>query len=154
MRQVAGTLRLDMAQYRELAAFAQFGADQLDKVTRDQLSRGQRLTEILKQDQYAPFSVEKQVLSLYVATSGAIDNVPIDQVRRFESEFMQFVETSNGGILKSIAEKQALDDGSKAEIKKAVDGFKERFLASIQDAAPSAAAAAEKTNTAKVVAKS
>jgi F-type H+-transporting ATPase subunit alpha len=153
MRQVAGTLRLDMAQYRELAAFAQFGADQLDKVTRDQLSRGQRLTEILKQDQYAPFSVEKQVLSLYVATSGAIDNVPIDEVRRFESEFIQFVETSNGGILKSIAQKQALDDGIKDEIKKAVDGFKERFLAAMQAAAPSTAATAEKTNTAKVVAK-
>jgi F-type H+-transporting ATPase subunit alpha len=150
MRQVAGTLRLDMAQYRELAAFAQFGADQLDKVTRDQLSRGQRLTEILKQDQYAPFSVEKQVLSLYVATSGAIDNVPIDQVRRFESEFIQFVETSHGGILKSIAQKQALDDGIKDEIKKAVDAFKERFLAAIQAAAP---ATAEKANTAKVVAK-
>jgi F-type H+-transporting ATPase subunit alpha len=150
MRQVAGTLRLDMAQYRELAAFAQFGADQLDKVTRDQLSRGQRLTEILKQDQYAPFSVEKQVLSLYVATSGAIDNVPIDEVRRFESEFIQFVETSHGGILKSIAQKQALDDGIKDEIKKAVDAFKERFLAATQAAAP---ATAEKANTAKVVAK-
>src|SRR6202041_3221850 len=76
MRQVAGSLRLDMAQYRELAAFAQFGADQLDKATQAQLSRGQRLTEILKQDQFAPFSVQKQVLSLFVATSGVIDNVP------------------------------------------------------------------------------
>jgi ribosomal protein L9 len=74
-------------------------------------------------------------------------------VRRFESEFIQFVETSNGGILKSIAQKQALDDGIKDEIKKAVDGFKERFLAAMQAAAPSTAATAEKTNTAKVVAK-
>jgi F-type H+/Na+-transporting ATPase subunit alpha len=135
MRQVAGSLRLDMAQYRELAAFAQFGADQLDKATQAQLSRGQRLTEILKQDQFAPFSVQKQVLSLFVATSGAIDNVPVDQVRRFESEFIQFVE-SYGGILKTIAEKQALDDGIKAEIKKVVDSFKDRFMASIKDAAP------------------
>jgi F-type H+/Na+-transporting ATPase subunit alpha len=138
MRQVAGSLRLDMAQYRELAAFAQFGADQLDKATQAQLSRGQRLTEILKQDQFAPFSVQKQVLSLFVATSGAIDNVPVDQVRRFESEFMQFVESNHAGILKTISEKQALDDALKAEIKKAADSFKERFMASIKDAAPAA----------------
>jgi F-type H+-transporting ATPase subunit alpha len=138
MRQVAGSLRLDMAQYRELAAFAQFGADQLDKATQAQLSRGQRLTEILKQDQFAPFSVQKQVLSLFVATSGVIDNVPVDQVRRFESEFIQFVESNNAGILKTISEKQALDDGLKADIKKAADSFKERFMASIKDTAPAA----------------
>jgi F-type H+-transporting ATPase subunit alpha len=131
MRQVAGTLRLDMAQFRELAAFAQFGSDQLDKVTQGQLARGQRLTEILKQDQYAPLSVEKQVLSIYVATTGAIDSIPVPEVRRFEKEFLQFVETSNPGILKSIAEKKALDDGIKAEIKKAVDAFKERFTAAV-----------------------
>src|ERR1700681_486592 len=86
MRQVAGSLRLDMAQYRDLAAFAQFGADQLDKATQAQLGRGQRLTEILKQDQYAPFTVEKQVLSLFVATSGALDSIPVPSVRRFERE--------------------------------------------------------------------
>jgi F-type H+-transporting ATPase subunit alpha len=131
MRQVAGTLRLDMAQYRELAAFAQFGSDQLDKVTQGQLARGQRLTEILKQDQYAPLLVEKQVLSIYVATSGAIDSIQVPEVRRFEKEFLQFVETSNPSILKSIAEKKALDDGVKAEIKKVVDGFKERFTAAV-----------------------
>jgi F-type H+-transporting ATPase subunit alpha len=135
MRQVAGTLRLDMAQYRELAAFAQFGSDQLDKVTQGQLARGQRLTEILKQDQYVPLSVQKQVLSIYVATSGAIDNIPVPEVRRFEKEFLQFVETSNPGILKSIAEKKALDDGIKAEIKKAIDSFKERFTAAVEAAA-------------------
>src|ERR1700756_3128305 len=100
MRQVAGSLRLDMAQYRELAAFAQFGADQLDKVTQAQLARGQRLTEVLKQDQYVPLSVEKQVLVLYTATSGAIDSVPVPEVRRFEKEFVQYVETSHGSILK------------------------------------------------------
>jgi F-type H+-transporting ATPase subunit alpha len=149
MRQVAGSLRLDMAQYRELAAFAQFGADQLDKATQAQLARGQRLTEILKQDQFAPFSVQKQVLSLFVATSGAIDNVPVDQVRRFESEFMQFVESSHGGILKTIAEKQALDDAIKADIKKAVDSFKERFMASVKDAAPPAGEKESKAAEAK-----
>jgi len=135
MRQVAGPLRLDMAQFRELAAFAQFGADQLDIVTQAQLARGQRLTEVLKQDQYVPLSVEKQVLVLYTATSGAIDNVPVPEVRRFEKEFVQYVETSHGSILKSIAAKKALDDVIKAEIKSALDAFRERFTASVAAAA-------------------
>jgi F-type H+/Na+-transporting ATPase subunit alpha len=130
MRQVAGTLRLDMAQFRELAAFAQFGADQLDKVTQAQLARGQRLTETLKQDQYVPLTVEKQVLALFVATSGAVDNVAVADVRRFEKEFVQFIETSHSGVLQAIAEKKALDDATKAEVKKAADEFKERFTAS------------------------
>jgi F-type H+-transporting ATPase subunit alpha len=131
MRQVAGTLRLDMAQFRELAAFAQFGADQLDKVTQAQLGRGQRLTEVLKQDQFVPLTVEKQVLAIYVATSGALDNIPVAEVRRFEKEFLQFVETSYAGVLKDIAAKKALDDGIKASIKSAVDAFKERFTVAI-----------------------
>src|SRR3989449_1138454 len=131
MRQVAGSLRLDMAQYRELAAFAQFGSDQLDKVTQGQLARGQRLTEILKQDQYVPLPVEKQVLSLYVATSGSLDAVPVPEVRRFEQEFLQFVETNYPAILKNIAAKKALDDAIKAEVKTAVEAFKERFSAAV-----------------------
>jgi len=131
MRQVAGTLRLDMAQYRELAAFAQFGSDQLDKVTQAQLARGQRLTEVLKQDQYVPLSVEKQVLALYVATSGALDSIPVNEVRRFEKEFLQFAETNYGAVLKEIAAKKALDDGIKANIKTALDAFKDRFSATI-----------------------
>jgi F-type H+-transporting ATPase subunit alpha len=131
MRQVAGSLRLDMAQFRELAAFAQFGADQLDKVTQAQLQRGQRLTEVLKQDQFAPLSVEKQVLVLYVATSGGLDNIPVGEVRRFEKEFVQFAETSYASVLKDIATKKALDDGIKATIKTALDGFKERFTAAL-----------------------
>jgi F-type H+/Na+-transporting ATPase subunit alpha len=131
MRQVAGSLRLDMAQYRELAAFAQFGSDQLDKVTQGQLARGQRLTEILKQDQYAPLSAEKQVLIIYVATSGGIDGIPVAEVRRFEREFLQFVETNYPSVLKNIAAKKALDDGIKAEVKTALDGFKERFTAAV-----------------------
>jgi F-type H+-transporting ATPase subunit alpha len=135
MRQVAGSLRLDMAQYRELAAFAQFGSDQLDKVTQGQLARGQRLTEILKQDQYVPLPVEKQVLSLYVATSGSLDAVPVPEVRRFEQEFLQFVETNYPSILKNIAAKKALDDAIKGEIKTAVDAFKERFAAAVAAAA-------------------
>ncbi len=137
MRQVAGTLRLDMAQYRALAAFAQFGSDQLDKVTRAQLARGQRLTEILKQDQYAPLSAEKQVLSIYVATSGAMDSVAVADVRRFEREFLQFVETNYPSVLKNISAKKALDDVIRAEIKTAVDGFKERFTATVAAVAAS-----------------
>src|SRR6516164_667999 len=131
MRQVAGTLRLDMAQFRELAAFAQFGTDQLDKVTQAQLARGQRLTEVLKQDQYVPLSVAKQVLAIYVATSGAIDQIPVGEVRRFEKELLQFAETNYAAVLKEIGTKKALDDGIKANIKSAVDGFKDRFAASI-----------------------
>jgi F-type H+-transporting ATPase subunit alpha len=131
MRQVAGTLRLDMAQFRELAAFAQFGADQLDKATQAQLARGQRLTEVLKQDQYAPLSVEQQVLALFIATTGPEDSIPVNEIRRFEKEFLQFAETNYGNILKDIASKKALDDGIKANIKTAVEAFKERFTASL-----------------------
>jgi F-type H+/Na+-transporting ATPase subunit alpha len=137
MRQVAGTLRLDMAQFRELAAFAQFGSDQLDKATQAQLARGQRLTEVLKQDQYAPLSVEQQVLALYVATSGTLDTIPVNEVRRFEREFLQFVETNHGTILKDIATKKALDDGIKASIKPVAEAFKERFTAAITTGAAS-----------------
>jgi len=127
MRQVAGSLRLDMAQYRALAAFAQFGADQLDKVTQGQLARGQRLTEVLKQDQFVPLPAEKQVLIIQVGASGALDTLPVSEVRRFEREFLQFAETNYPSLLKNIATKKALDDAIKAEIKKAVDAFKERF---------------------------
>ncbi|MGA2301877.1 MAG: F0F1 ATP synthase subunit alpha [Candidatus Acidiferrum sp.] len=131
MRQVAGTLRLDMAQFRDLAAFAQFGTEQLDKVTRAQLARGQRLTEVLKQDQYVPLSAEKQVLAIYVATTGALDTIPVNEVCRFEREFLQFAETNYAGVLKEIATKKVLDDGIKADIKPAIDAFKERFTAAI-----------------------
>jgi F-type H+/Na+-transporting ATPase subunit alpha len=131
MRQVAGSLRLDMAQYRDLAAFAQFGSEGLDKATQAQLARGQRLTEVLKQDQYVPLPVEKQVLEIFVATSGALDSIPVNEVRRFTKEFLQFAETNYAGVLKEIATKKALDDAIKANIKKAVDAFKDRFTATI-----------------------
>src|SRR5438045_7138415 len=104
MKQVAGTLRLDLAQFRELQAFAQFGSD-LDKATQAQLARGQRLTEILKQPQYQPIAVEKQVLVIWAATNGYVDDVPIENVRRFETEVLQFVESSHPGLLQSIREK-------------------------------------------------
>ena len=131
MRQVAGSLRLDMAQYRDLAAFAQFGSEQLDKVTQGQLARGQRLTEVLKQDQFVPLAAEKEVLVIYVGTSGGLDDVPVAEVRRFEREFLQFVEINYPAILKNTAAKKALDDSIKADIKNALAAFKERFSAEL-----------------------
>jgi len=95
------------------------------------LNRGQRLTEVLKQDQYVPLSVEKQVLAIYVATSGALDSIPVNEVRRFEKEFLQFAEANYAAVLKEIATKKALDDGIKSNIKTAMDAFKDRFTATI-----------------------
>src|SRR5881397_593635 len=108
MKSVAGTLRLDLAQYRELAAFAQFGSD-LDKATQAQLARGQRLTEILKQPQYAPMDVEKQVLIIWSATNGYTDDVPIERIKKFEAELVRFIENSHPGVLQVLREKKAID---------------------------------------------
>ena len=141
MRQVAGTLRLDLAQYRDLAAFAQFGTEQLDKATQQQLARGQRLMEILKQDQYQPLSVENQVLIIFAASNKYLDDIPVNECRRFELELYPFIETNYGGLLKSLREKKAFDDTNRAEAKKALDAFKERFKTTIKTA-PAAAAQA------------
>jgi F-type H+/Na+-transporting ATPase subunit alpha len=138
MRQVAGTLRLDMAQYRDVAAFAQFGTEQLDKATQAQLSRGQRLVEVLKQDQYEPLPVEKQVLIIFAAANRYLDDLEIGEVRRFELELYPFVETNYAGVFKTIREKKAIDDTLKAELIKALDAFKERFKAGSAVAAASA----------------
>ena len=132
MRQVAGTLRLDMAQYRDLAAFAQFGSDQLDKATQQQLARGQRLVEILKQDQYSPLPVEKQVLLIFAAANRYLDNVPIAACRKYETDLYTFVETNYSGLLKSIREKKAFDDAIRAEATKALDAFKESFQGALE----------------------
>ncbi|PYS91021.1 MAG: F0F1 ATP synthase subunit alpha [Acidobacteria bacterium] len=126
MKSVAGTLRLDLAQYRELAAFSQFGSD-LDKATQAQLARGQRLTEILKQPQYKPMPVEQQVLIIWAATSGYLDDVPVDQCRRFEADLLNFVENSHPGLLNALREKKALTDEIKAELKTAVTDFKQTW---------------------------
>src|ERR1700691_544446 len=143
MRQVAGSLRLDLAQYRELAAFAQFGTEQLDKATQQQLARGQRLMEILKQDQYQPLSVENQVLINFAASNKYLDDLPVNECRRFETELYPFIETNYSGLLKSLREKKAFDDTNRAEAKKALDAFKERFKTTIKSA-PAAAAAESK----------
>ena len=128
MKQIAGTLRLDLAQYRELAAFAQFGSD-LDPATQRQLARGGRLVEILKQGQYKPLSVEKQVLIIYAATNGYIDAYPIGALRKYEDELDAFLETRRPEVLKELAEKKALDDDMKKKLNAALDEFKELFVA-------------------------
>ena len=135
MRQVAGTLRLDMAQYRDLAAFAQFGTDQLDKATRAQLFRGQRLVEVLKQDQYQPLPVERQIVIIFAGGNKYLDDLEISQVRRFERELYQFIETNKPGIFKAIREKKQLDDAVRAELKSALDAFKETFVSAVAAAA-------------------
>jgi len=129
MRQVSGTLRLDMAQYRDLAAFAQFGTEQLDKATQAQLARGQRLTEILKQDQYQPLPVEKQVMIIFAGTNRYLDDLDVSEVRRFEQELYPFLDTNYSGLLKTLREKKAFDDALRAEAKKALDAFKQGFKA-------------------------
>jgi F-type H+-transporting ATPase subunit alpha len=128
MRSVAGTLRLDLAQYRELAAFAQFGSD-LDKATQAQLNRGRRLVEILKQPQYQPLAVEKQVMIVYAATKGFLDNVAIEDVRRYEEELYRFLETRHGAVLSGIAEKKIIDDDLKGAIETALKDFGQQFAA-------------------------
>jgi F-type H+/Na+-transporting ATPase subunit alpha len=128
MRQVAGSLRLDLAQYRELAAFAQFGSD-LDKATQSQLNRGRRMVEILKQPQYQPLAVEKQVMIIFAATNGFLDPVPVEEVRRYEEELYRFLETRHPAVLSSIAEKKTLDDDLKAAVKNALTEFGQSFVA-------------------------
>src|SRR5687767_7178812 len=134
MRQVAGSLRLDLAQYRELAAFAQFGSD-LDKATQSQLNRGRRLVEILKQPQYQPLAVEKQVAIIYAATKGFLDPVPVEDVRRYEEEMNRFVETRYPNVFTGIAEKKILDDEVKGALEGALAEFNKQFLAGRQEAA-------------------
>ncbi|MBI5518551.1 MAG: F0F1 ATP synthase subunit alpha [Desulfovibrio sp.] len=128
MKQVAGTLRLDLAQYRELAAFAQFGSD-LDKATQQKLNRGARLVELLKQPQYQPMSAVEQVISLYAGTRGFMDDVPLEAVRKFESELLEFVRNSKADVVKSITEKQALDADIEGRLKAAIEEFKKGFRA-------------------------
>src|ERR1700678_2583938 len=128
MRQVSGTLRLDLAQYRELAAFAQFGSE-LDKATQAQLARGQRLVLVLKQDQFAPLTVEKQVLVIFAGTNGYFDDVDILDIERFQRDLLAFADTRCESLLQQIATKKALDDEIRAGLKKALGEFKERFQA-------------------------
>src|SRR6188508_121750 len=122
MRQVAGTLRLDLAQYRELAAFAQFGSD-LDKATLNQLNRGRRLVEVLKQPQYQPLTVGKQVIIIYAANTGVLDAVPVERVRDFEVELFKFLDTRRAQLLQAVAEQRELTDQIKTDLNQALKEF-------------------------------
>jgi F-type H+-transporting ATPase subunit alpha len=126
MKKVAGPLKLDLAQYRELAAFAQFASD-LDKATRDQLTRGEKISEVVKQPQYQPLPVEKQVTILWVVTNGYLDDVPTPRVKDFEQNFYRFLESERPEVLKEIAERKELTDEIAASLKSAVETFKETF---------------------------
>ncbi len=125
MKKVAGSLRLDLAQARELQSFAQFGTADLDKTTRAQLERGQKITEVLKQPQYAPMSLEKQVMILYAVTNGYLDDVGTNRVKAFEDGFLRFMETSHPEIGQSIASEGTLSDETDEGLKKAIDEFKQ-----------------------------
>ncbi|MCW2277476.1 F0F1 ATP synthase subunit alpha [Heliophilum fasciatum] len=127
MKQVAGTLRLDLAQYRELAAFAQFGSD-LDKATQARLNRGQRMVEVLKQAQYVPMSVEEQVVVIFAATQGYLDDIEVAEVLSFEEGLLKFVRSSKAQILADIREKKSLGDDLKATMKAAIEEFKKTFV--------------------------
>src|SRR5690349_795988 len=137
MRQVAGGLRLSLAQYRALAAFAQMGSE-LDKASMAQLTRGARMVEILKQGQYSPIPVEKQIAIIFAGTNGMLDDLPLDQIRTFEPELYRFLENAHPAILTTIKEKKTLDDETKGKLTAAIQEFKTRF---VQDQSHKAAAA-------------
>ena len=129
IRKVAGSLRLDLAQFRELEAFAAFGSD-LDKASKAQLERGSRLVELLKQPQYQPFSMERTAVSVWAGTTGQLDDVPLEDIKRFESEFLENVESQHAGVLAAIRESGELSDESVGALEKAVDAFKKTFMTS------------------------
>ena len=128
MKQVAGTLRLELAQYREMAAFAQFGSD-LDQATQRQLNRGSRLVELLKQGQYQPLPVEKQILIIYAGTNGFIDDLPLNTLKKYEQELYSFVESKHPDIFADILKKRELDGDLRAKMNKALEEFKGVFKA-------------------------
>lgn len=128
MKQVAGTMRLDLAQYRELAAFAQFGSD-LDKSTKQKLERGARLVELLKQPQYQPMPTQEQVVSMYAATRGFMDDVPVASVQDFERDFLEFMRSSRADILDDIVSRKALDADLESRLKDAILEFKKGYNA-------------------------
>ena len=126
MKQVAGPLRLSLAQYRELAAFAQFGSD-LDAATQRQLARGARMVEILKQPQYAPVPVEEQIVALYAVTNGFLDGVDVKAIRKWEADFLAWARVSRPQVLQLVREKKALTDEVTGELRAAIDAFTPMF---------------------------
>jgi len=137
MKSVSGTLKLDLAQFRELEAFATFGSE-LDAVSRAQLDRGERLVELLKQPLNSPMPVEEQVVSIYAGTSGALDDIPVDEVHRFETELLEWMRSRHAGLLAEVRDTGALPEGG--AIESAVDACKAQFLAALEQTASSGAA--------------
>lgn len=127
MKQVAGSLRLDLAQYRELAAFSQFGSD-LDKATAAALTRGERMTELLKQNQYSPMNVIDQVISIFAGSNGYLDDLPLDKVLEFEKQLLQDIHTNHADIYNTLSEEKKISDETKAALKDAIAKFKEGFV--------------------------
>jgi F-type H+-transporting ATPase subunit alpha len=134
MKKIAGRLRLDLAQFRELEAFAAFGSD-LDAASKAQLERGARMVELLKQGQYSPFSLEKQIASIWAGTTGNLDSVPVADIRRFESEFIDFLGRERKEIMTTISETKVLEDETVAKLQAAIDDFKKIFKSSAASAA-------------------
>jgi F-type H+-transporting ATPase subunit alpha len=139
MKKIAGRLRLDLAQYRELEAFAAFGSD-LDAASKAQLERGARMVELLKQGQYSPYSVERQVVSIWAGTSGKLDDVAVADIRRFESELLEFIGRERKDIFKVISETKELSDDTVAAMTEAVASFKLQFKPTVAAALNEAAA--------------
>jgi F-type H+-transporting ATPase subunit alpha len=129
MKKIAGRLRLDLAQFRELEAFAAFGSD-LDAASKAQLERGARMVELLKQGQYSPFSLEKQIASIWAGTTGNLDSVPVADIRRFEAEFIDFLSRERKEIMTTISETKVLEDETVAKLQAAIDDFKKIFKSS------------------------
>jgi len=128
MKQVAGTLRLDLAQFREMAAFAQFGSD-LDKATLAQIERGKRMVELLKQHQYVPMTMQDQVIILFAGTQGYLDDIPVESIKKFEEEFVKFMRGTKDDLRTELGEKKAIDDELKAKLGQAIEEFKKGFQA-------------------------
>jgi len=133
MKKVAGRLRLDLAQYRELAAFSQFGSD-LDKATQAQLTRGERMVELLKQGQYQPLSVERQVAIIYAGTNGYLDDLPTTSIRPFEQGFYEYLDKEFADLMHELRAKYELTDASEAKLKKAIEAYKAVFVKTIKKA--------------------
>jgi F-type H+-transporting ATPase subunit alpha len=142
MKKIAGRLRLDLAQFRELEAFAAFGSD-LDAASKAQLERGARLVELLKQQQYTPFSLERMIVSIWAGTTGQLDSIPVADIRRFESEFLDYVGREQKAIFDVIAESKELTDDTVAKLTAAINAFKEQFASSSAYAVNEAPAQAE-----------
>jgi F-type H+-transporting ATPase subunit alpha len=140
MRQVAGKLKLDMAQFRELAAFAQFASD-LDRATRAQLERGLRIQEVLKQPQFSPVSLENQVMIIYAVTNGFLDDVPVERVARWEADFYRFMQSSHADIGQAVVTEKAMSDELIGRLRQALDEFKQTWSGAAEEAPAPAAAA-------------